>query len=105
MLINSIVDGDCSFHESSHTSNGYNLESPGNTCGFDQVTDQVSVSSGDLKLGSLQDNGGPTMTHALLPGSVAIDKIPRVDGDCKVWTDQRGTQRDTLCDIGAFEAQ
>ncbi|MEO6755353.1 MAG: choice-of-anchor Q domain-containing protein [Chthoniobacteraceae bacterium] len=28
----------------------------------------------NLKLGSLQNNGGPTLTFALLPGSPAIDK-------------------------------
>ena len=30
----------------------------------------------DPQLGPLADNGGPTMTHALLPGSPAIDAIP-----------------------------
>jgi len=41
-------------------------------------------------LGPLQDNGGPTFTHALLPGSPAIDA-----GDSKFtpppFYDQRGT--------------
>ena len=60
-------------------------------------------------LGPLQDNGGPTMTHALLPGSVAIDQIPAVDcvdaeGE-PLTTDQRGFQRDSMCDVGAFEVQ
>ena len=27
----------------------------------------------DAQLGPLADNGGPTLTHALLPGSPAID--------------------------------
>ena len=57
------------------SSNGYNIESPGDTCGFDQATDQVNVTTEDLSLGPLADNGGPTETHALLPGSVAIDWI------------------------------
>jgi hypothetical protein len=47
------------------------------------------------------------MTHALLPGSVAIDKIPEVD--CEVTTDQRGEPRPdpggSMCDVGAFEVQ
>ena len=34
-------------------------------------TDQIST---DPMLGPLQDNGGPTFTHALLGGSPAIDK-------------------------------
>ncbi|MBW2381865.1 MAG: hypothetical protein JRG70_20435 [Deltaproteobacteria bacterium] len=86
------------------TSNGYNIESPGNTCGFDEAKgDQVNVSADDLKLGELADNGGPTMTHALGDGSIAIDRIPAVD--CEVNTDQRGFPRDSMCDVGAFEVQ
>lgn len=48
----------------------------------------------------LLDNGGPTMTHALLAGSNALDagSMP----DCPV-TDQRGAPRVSTCDIGAFE--
>ena len=56
-------------------SGGYNIESPGNTCGFVQTGDQPSVP--DPMLGPLQDNGGPTETHALLPGSPAINQIPK----------------------------
>ena len=85
------------------TSNGYNIESPGNTCGFDQGTDQVNVP--DPMLGPLQDNGGPTMTHALGAGSVAIDHIPAID--CQVTEDQRGLPRPggAMCDVGSFEVQ
>jgi len=58
-------------------------------------------------LGPLQDNGGPTMTHALGAGSVAIDHIPAVD--CGVTTDQRGEPRPETggdaCDVGSFERQ
>lgn len=55
----------------------------------------------------LADNGGPTQTHALLPGSAAIDGA----SDCvqDVTTDQRGRPRpgtgSPACDIGAFELQ
>ena len=92
---------------------GHNIESPGNTCGFDQATDQVSITAEQLALGPLADNGGPTMTHALLPGSFAIDQIPAVDcGDAAgapLTTDQRGEPRpetgDSMCDVGAFEVQ
>jgi len=98
----SVISGAC---ESGVTSLGYNIESPGNTCGFDQGTDQVDVTEGQLNLGPLQDNGGPTMTHALLPGSVAIDVIPA--DMCEVGTDQRGVDRPqgTMCDVGAFELE
>jgi hypothetical protein len=90
-------------------SSGYNIESRGDTCGFDQLTDRVNVSVEDLKLGPLADNGGPTMTHALLPGSVAIDHIPKVDcvdaDDKPLTEDQRGEARPQgpTCDVGAFE--
>ena len=48
----------------------------------------------------LEDNGGPTPTHALLPESTAIDAAP-----CLVTTDQRGYGRvDEACDAGSFEA-
>jgi hypothetical protein len=102
-VANSLIDGRCGTGDI--TSNGYNIESPGNTCGFDQGTDQVNVSLDDLKLGPLQDNGGPTMTHALGAGSAAIDHIPTVD--CEVDEDQRGVSRPQgdACDVGAFELE
>jgi len=66
--------------------------------------------SGDPMLGRLEDNGGGTQTHALLPGSPAIDAIPAAN--CRVPADQRGlprpavqTSAETPCDIGALEVQ
>ena len=61
--------------------------------------------SGDPMLGPRADNGGDTLTHALLPGSPAIDVIPA--GECPVGTDQRGRSRlqGAACDLGAFELQ
>ena len=104
---NSVVDGDCDADIVSILSNGYNIESPGNTCGFDQPTDQVSVSAEALALGPLADNGGPTMTQALGAGSVAVDLIPVedcLDSDGEpLTTDQRSERRDSMCDVGAFE--
>jgi predicted outer membrane repeat protein len=85
------------------TSSGHNIESPGDTCGFDQGTDLVNITEGQLDLGALADNGGPTMTHALGAGSVAIDVIPA--DMCEVDEDQRGFPRDSMCDVGAFEVQ
>jgi hypothetical protein len=54
-------------------------------------------------LAQLADNGGPTYTHALVPGSPAIDASPH-DADCPS-ADQRGVSRPqgAQCDIGAFE--
>ena len=50
----------------------------------------------------LRDNGGPTQTHALLPGSPAIDHGSNVDGFA---FDQRGRLRviGAFTDIGAYE--
>jgi hypothetical protein len=99
---NNLVEGSC-FVSYGISSSGHNIESPGDTCGFDDSTDQVNVPSVDLLLGPLRDNGGATMTHALLPGSVAIDVIP--EAMCAVDEDQRGVTRPqgAGCDAGAFE--
>jgi len=103
-MTNTLVDGACVDVEPRVvSSNGYNIESPGNSCGFDQGTDQVDVTEGELNLEPLQENGGPTETHALGADSVAIDVIP--EADCDVDTDQRGEPRDSMCDVGAFEVQ
>ena len=59
-------------------------------------------SNTDPLLGPLADNGGPTLTHALLAGSPAIDTA--LPGACPA-TDQLGTVRPQGlgCDVGAFE--
>lgn len=79
-------------------SRGSNLDSDA-TCSLTQATDLPAT---DPALGPLQDNGGPTKTHALLPGSPAIDHI-----DCRVSTDQRGVARPQgpACDVGAYEVR
>ena len=59
----------------------------------------------------MQDNGGLTLTHALLPGSPAIDGVPFADctdlDGVAVDTDQRGVARPqgSACDIGSFELE
>ncbi len=86
------------------TTSGYNIDSD-NTCNLIDVNDLPGV---DPVLGPLQDNGGPTLTHALLEGSPAIDTGN--DAGCPA-TDQRGRTRPkdgdldgtSTCDIGAFE--
>src|SRR5262249_36341377 len=82
---------------------GHNLI--GNTShgsGFHE-TDLLNV---DPLLGPLKDNGGPTLTHALLPGSPAIDAGD--NSDAPEW-DQRGPGYprivNDIIDIGAFEVQ
>ena len=101
----SIVDGGCGVADGGEiASSGYNIESSGDSCSFDEVTDQSSVSESNLKLEPLEDNGGPTQTHALGEDSVAIGRIPATD--CALREDQRGVDRveDEFCDVGAFEA-
>ena len=51
-------------------------------------------------LGDLADNGGPTLTHALLAGSPALGAGT---ADSEATVDQRDTTRDATPDIGAFE--
>jgi hypothetical protein len=85
------------------TSSGYNLI--GNTQGGNGFagTDLLNVNP---LLGSLQNNGGPTETLALLPGSPAIDAgDPNFTGPPN--TDQRGLPRIAggRVDIGAYETQ
>jgi beta-glucanase (GH16 family) len=60
---------------------------------------------GDAGLGSLADNGGPTLTHVLLAGSPAIDAVPLLA--CTVAEDQRGISRPQgfQCDVGSFELE
>lgn len=69
-------------------------------------SDQFGVTLVALKIGPLQDNGGPTFTHALLTGSPAIDAGTNVAAPA---TDQRGTGFarvvNSTIDIGAFEIQ
>lgn len=76
----------------------FNLSTDG-TCSFGAGRDNIA----DMKLGPLQDNGGPTLTHALLPGSPAIDN--GTSTGCPA-TDQRGAHRPAgaACDVGAVES-
>ncbi|MEZ6091000.1 MAG: DUF11 domain-containing protein [Pirellulaceae bacterium] len=63
--------------------------------------------TGDPMLGPLQDNGGPTPTHALSVGSPAIDAgDDTIATSAGLTTDQRGEARfDGTVDIGAFELE
>ena len=77
------------------------------TTGTGNILDQPAL------LGPLADNGGPTLTHALLPGSPAIDAgddtLAADEDGVSLANDQRGEGVDRLfgssVDIGAFELQ
>jgi uncharacterized repeat protein (TIGR01451 family) len=76
--------------------NGFDLADPGDH----------DIIGQDPRLGPLDDNGGDTRTHALQPGSPAID-----EGSCTdisgepITSDQRGVARPqgAGCDVGAYE--
>ncbi|MFM8273119.1 MAG: choice-of-anchor Q domain-containing protein [Gemmata sp.] len=90
-----------------YTSVGYSLiQDPAGSFvyGTQTMTDPTNISGLDPLLGPLRDNGGPTPTMALLPGSPAINAgNPAFSGDPA--TDQRGFFRVAggALDIGAFE--
>jgi hypothetical protein len=82
----------------------FNMDTDG-SCGG------LTVLESDLRLAPLGNYGGPTETHALLPGSAAIDvvpagaaPVPHVSADC-LPVDQRGQPRPfgPACDVGAYE--
>ncbi|MBK8467448.1 MAG: hypothetical protein IPL32_16650 [Chloracidobacterium sp.] len=54
------------------TSNGFNLIE--NTAGSVFTPTATDITGQDPNIGPLENNGGPTFTHVLLPGSPAIDK-------------------------------
>ena len=89
--------------EGNVTSLGYNLSSDNGAGFLNGPGDQINTNP---MLGPLQNNGGPTFTHALLPGSPAIDT-----GDPNFtpppFTDQRGYPRvsNGRIDRGSFEVQ
>ncbi len=94
------------------TSQGYNLigNTSGTTITGSTTGNQLNVNPG---LGPLQNNGGPTFTHALLSGSTAIEGGNSSGSN----TDQRGLPRPVDSpvinnatggdgsDIGAYEVQ
>jgi hypothetical protein len=92
------------------SSGGFNLDEDG-SCEFNESSDLIDVVAGLDP--TLKDNGGPTPTHALLPGSIAIDR----GNSFGVTVDQRGFPRPSDfpdvsnkeggdgSDIGAFELQ
>jgi len=102
------VTADCS-GSGTMISQGFNLTGSGTGCGLGGAGD-VTVTPANVftnVLGVLANNGGPTKTHALLPGSPAIDAGN--DSICAAdpinGLDQRGVARPQgpACDIGAYE--
>ncbi len=109
-LSNSIVannNGGNNFQndDGTFTSQGHNLSDNWNGL----IIDPSDLTANPL-LGELTNNGGPTQTIPLLPGSPAIDAgndTICADPDAVNNLDQRGVTRPqgAHCDIGAFEAR
>jgi hypothetical protein len=104
-VLNAGSSGENIFNGGQATSLGYNLSSDDGAGILIGTGDQINT---DPMLGPLQDNGGPTFTHELLPGSPAIDA-----GDPSFAPppsfDQRGPGFPRVSgsgiDIGSFEVQ
>jgi CSLREA domain-containing protein len=93
------------------TTNGFNIDR-GTSCALTGTGDLQNTNPGLL---GLTGNGGPTQTHAVPPGSPALDRI--LTASCTqidttpLTADQRGAPRgfdedgDSLaeCDVGAYE--
>jgi predicted outer membrane repeat protein len=96
IMANAAAGENCEGYGTYSIIGGNNLVEDGSAMCLPSVT-------GDPLLGPLADNGGPTLTMALLDGSPAIDAGD--DAHCPV-IDARGESRPqgSHCDIGAFEA-
>ena len=108
IVANNSSGSDCFNQNPTINATGINFATDGTCPGFTAVT------PAQLNLGPLQNNGGPTQTHALLPGSVAIDAATDCTdiGGAVVGVDQRGVSRPmdgnvdglSRCDAGSYEA-
>jgi hypothetical protein len=113
-IAGSVVVGACATPQDGDIDSlGGNVETPADTCDLNVPEDHPNTDLGALGLAPLGDYGGPTPTHALLAGSVAIDvseALPCQRGE--TGRDQRGQSPidgdgDGLlgCDAGAYELQ
>jgi hypothetical protein len=113
-ILGSIIDGDCYDPSSLFTSQGGNLEGPGDTCGFDPMIDQIGVA--DMRLEPLAfGNTDLVLTRCHQPrwNSPAVDDPLGVLAASCPTQDQRFLARPqdgngdgvAACDSGAVEAQ
>jgi hypothetical protein len=101
IVANSSGASDCSLSPPL-TDLGYNLDDDG-SCGFSASAPYYDLpdTPAGLDPAGLADNGGPTQTIALEPGSPAIAYV--ADPALCPATDQRGYPRKVPCSIGAYE--
>jgi hypothetical protein len=104
-LTNNIISGN-QWYGCDHWTGAVVLTSGGHNLMQDDSCSPVAsdIIGSDAQIGPLADNGGPTMTHALLPDSPAVDAA---DPAASPPTDQRGVSRPQGPDpdIGAYEAE
>lgn len=96
----------CGSEAQSLSSGGYNLVN-GASCSTAGFVGPNDFSVGNVNLGPLASNGGPTQTHLPSGSSPAIERIP-IAGGCNnagLTKDQRGYARPIglRCDIGSVE--
>jgi hypothetical protein len=113
-IVNTILGGNLDRGGQAPECGGITLSGHGDNIIKDRTGCSISGSGTnwalDPMLDTLGDNGGPTETHALRPGSPAID---RVSNNCRTFSneilaiDQRGVTRPKgpACDIGSYEAE
>lgn len=106
------VEQNCGRNSGQINSLGFNILGSDFDCNFSAVaSDQVGTQAAPVNpmLGALVENGGSTLTHALLTGSPAIDSGNPVamgsGGAACESLDQRGINRADggKCDIGPYE--
>ena len=131
LLQNSIVAGNSRGSDASPVANdaghaydpssSFNLIGVCDGCGLINGGNNNQLGVGDPGLSPLADNGGPTLTHALLPASPALDAgsnalVTNGTFDLPPFSDQRGESFSRIVDgpdgdatatvdIGAFEQQ
>lgn len=100
ILANSLAGVDC--RKSDGAPAIENINNLIETTGADFFSCGTSLLTSDPVLGPLQNNGGPTQTMAIGPGSPAIDAGD--DATCAP-ADQRGEKRPEgfACDLGSYE--
>lgn len=75
----------------------------GSSCNNAGDSSGTTYTAAQIGLGGLKYNGGPTLTHALLPGSLAIGAAS--DAKCLAKDQRSYTRPASGCDAGAFEVE